>query len=130
MDEQRIELKSLEQMLGQFGITPDILYPPLETTAFGVYSSTTNTSTYSSRDVQMFQGEGYEQVVSFDTWTSPPSATFLPPHVMSSTNFFPDSYSHLVSSNYCCSNDTVQHQDLVSQSGHFGNKEDGSTSTQ
>lgn len=113
MDEQRLELKSFELMLFQFGVGPEMLYPPPETiemtAAFGdVSSSTTSaTSTFTSRDVHIYHGEGYEHnsSVNFEgTWTSNSTGSFLPPQVMSTSgsNFFPDSYSQLLSSNYCC----------------------------
>lgn len=131
MDEQRIELKKLELMLSQFGVRPDHLYPPMEMAAFEVHSSTTATSTYTNRDFHMFNGEGYEQAVGFDTssssWTNSPSAAFMPPQVMSSSHFFPDSYSNLVTSNYCCSDDPVQDQGLVTTE-NFDGKGDESSS--
>lgn len=112
MDEQRLELKSFELMLFQFGVGPEVLYPP-ETiemsAAFGNIPSLTTsaTSTYTSRDVHIYHSDGYEhnQAVNFEgTWTSNSTGSFLP-QVMSTSgtnNFFPDSYSQLLTSNYCC----------------------------
>ena len=124
MDEQRIELKSFELMLGHLGVAPELLYPSIEMTAFGISSSTTATSTYTSRDVHLYHGDGYEHAVNYDGEFISGSATFLPPQVMSSGNFFPDSYSQLMSSGYCSIDGTINDQELEVIVDNFGGGRD------
>lgn len=121
MDEQRIEMKSFELMLGHLGVGSELLYPSIEMIAWEGSSSATATSTYPSRNVHVYHGDGYEHTVNFDGAFST-SATFLPPQVMSSGNFFPDSYSQLMSSGYCCNDGTANDQDLGISDNFDGEK--------
>lgn len=132
MDEQRIELKSFELMLSHLGVDPELLYPPVEQSDFGVPSTATATTTYTNRDVQIYSGDGYEHVVNCEgSWNSSNiAAAFLPPQVITSGNFFPDSYSQLMTSNYCYVNGVSnERQELEVGDNFVGSKEDETSVT-
>lgn len=128
MDEQRIELKSFEHMLSLLGVDPELLYPSVDMTDLGVSSSSmTVAPTYTNRDVQIYPGDGYDHVLNYDgTWTSSTTAAaFIPPQVMNSGNFFPDSYSQLISSNYCYVDGVVNERQQLEIGDNFvGGEED------
>lgn len=130
MDEQRIELKSFELMLSHLGVDPELLYPSIEITNLGVSSSTTATPTYSNRDVQIYSGDGYEHIVNYEgPWTSSSTAAFSAPQVMTCGNFFPDSYSQLMTSNNYGDGVVNERQELEMGDNYVGGKEDNSSVT-